>query len=199
MAAVTSARTRSDIVIARKPRVSDAAPQAIAKPASPSAQPTCNGLVVDSGSTPSPARPVASHMSPEVRSGSGPSSCGGLCCCAMDRNMAAQPSKIGPARLRLRQIEQVDGQGDDKLLERAATRNVAVEQILDVPAPDRGIACEAAVGDVPTLGAGARPVAQLADVVLGERRGIDHSDEHRRHVGQRDEARAIRRQAGIDE
>src|SRR5918998_1365852 len=72
--AVTSARQPTDMVRPRAARWSSSTPQATAKPASPSASGSWSRSEPGSRSTSAPSSPVALHISPDVRSGSGPSS-----------------------------------------------------------------------------------------------------------------------------
>ena len=74
VATVTAARVWIDIVQRRTPRSTETAPQAIAKPARLSTHSMCSCEVPGSACMIRPMTPVAIHISPEVRSGSGPSS-----------------------------------------------------------------------------------------------------------------------------
>ena len=74
--AVTSARQPTVMPRPRDAIHREKAPQATAKPAITSAISTCTPLELGSSSTAAPRRPVEVHITPDVRSGSGPSSHG---------------------------------------------------------------------------------------------------------------------------
>ena len=75
--AVTPARRPMVIVRAVRPSQSERTPQPAAKPASTSATARCGCGVPGIASTATPTTEVASHIRPEIRSGSGPSSWSG--------------------------------------------------------------------------------------------------------------------------
>jgi hypothetical protein len=58
----------------RRPSTTEITPHPQAKPHRASTQPKCSLSVPGSRCTARPTAPVANHISPEVRSGSGPSS-----------------------------------------------------------------------------------------------------------------------------
>ena len=87
--------------------------------------------------------------------------------------------------------EQVHGDVDREIGQRAADREVVGQQVVHAEAADQRVALRAAVGDVAALHAGAVAVAQRADPALGQRAGVDHGHEDAVDVGQGQEAAAV--------
>jgi YebC/PmpR family DNA-binding regulatory protein len=92
--AVTSARNVTVMEWPRAARNIEMTPHATAKADRPRAKPMCPWSEPGNHSTAAPTRPVAVHMIPEVRSGSGPSSHGFPSACSGRLRLSLRPSMV---------------------------------------------------------------------------------------------------------